>query len=63
MKKREFKKMQLNKKTISSFDADKIGGGIAISITCVSCHFIGTGDPTDPNNVCLDEPKKADGKN
>ncbi|MEM6718219.1 MAG: hypothetical protein AAF611_02790 [Bacteroidota bacterium] len=62
MKKREFKKMQLNKGTISSFEADKIGGGIAISITCVSCDFV-SNDPTDPNMVCLDEPKKADGKN
>lgn len=58
MKKKAFKKIQLNKRTISSFDAHQIGGGIAISITCVSCDFAGSDDPTDPDAVCLDEPKK-----
>lgn len=58
MKKQNLKKIQLNKRIISTLDANQIGGGRILTITCVSCDFVGSDDPTDPNNVCLDEPKK-----
>ncbi|MCH2193754.1 hypothetical protein [Kordia sp.] len=60
MKKLVFKKIPLNKRTISSLDANQIGGGKVITTTCVSCDFVGSDDPTDPNAVCLDEPKKEE---
>jgi len=46
--------MELNKKTISLLDAERVRGQKGVLQTLISC-LVASDDPFDPNAICLDD--------
>lgn len=54
MKKRSLRKIELNKRTISLLDADRVRGQKGVLQTLISC-IVASDDPNDPKAICLDD--------
>lgn len=55
MKKKTLKNLQLNKRSISSFNEEKLKGGISLGITChtfITTTSILCQEPTDSGYYC-----------